>query len=139
MAFSNQPIFPQGLVNGVQTFVAADTTTVKAIQAAGTNGTKIESFIVTSSDTAARDMAIYITISAVNYLIGTVSIPITAGFIDSTVSVDIMRSAQIPGFAYDPNGNKYLYLAPGSTLSAAINTTVTTAKTITAFVQGGNF
>jgi len=139
MSVSNVPIYPQTIINATQIIAPADTTTVKSLVAAGTNGTKIESIIVQSTDTSNRDLALYATISGTNYPLTTIQIPLNAGNTNSVPAVDIIRSAQIPGFCYDTSGNKYLYLANGTTLSIATLTTVTTAKQITVFAQGGNF
>ena len=139
MAGTPTPIFPQLIKNYVQTILPADTTTIKALVVAGTNGTKIESINITSTDTAVRDLAIYATISAVNYLIGTITIPITAGNTNAIPSIDVLRHLQLPSLAYDSNGNKYLYLASGTTLSISVLSTVTTAKQITVFAQGGDY
>jgi hypothetical protein len=133
------PIFPQTIKNYVATILPADTTTVKSVAVGGSNGTRIESFIIVSSDSADRDLLVYITISATNYLIGTVKIPLTSGTVNTIPGVDILRSASLYGLATDVNGNRYLYLASGSTLSIATSATVTTAKQITAFAQGGDY
>lgn len=139
MAGTATPIFPQVIKNYTQTIAPADTTTVKALAVGGTNGTKVESILVTSTDTAARDLALFATISAVNYLLATIAIPLNAGNTNAVPTVDVLRHTQWPGLAYDPNGDKYLYLASGTTLSVATLTTVTAAKQITIFAQGGDF
>lgn len=133
------PIFPQSVQNFVQQIQNADGTTVKTLVSGGANGTKIESINVTSTDTSARDVAIYLTVSATNYLLATISIPATAGSVDNIVSVDLLRNAQWPALAFDNNGNKYLYVANGSTLSVGALTAVTSAKAIQFVAQGGNF
>jgi len=135
------PVFPQTIKNYVQTFVPADTAgTIKVIAVAGTNGTKIEALNITSTDGTAHDLNIYVTVSAVNYLLGTVSIPINAGNTNAIVSVDVLRHTQLPFLPYDPNGNRYIYLASGSTLSIGIVVAVVTAaKTVTIFAQGADF
>jgi hypothetical protein len=139
MSVTATPIFPQALRNSVQTILPADASAVKAVLAAGSNGSKVEALNVTSTDTSARDVTIYVTISATNYLIGTVSIPLNSGNTNSAPSVDILRSSQLPALAFDANGNRFLYLASGSTLSIACTSTVTTAKQITVFAQGEDF
>lgn len=139
MAVTATPVFPQAVKNYTQTIAPGDTTTVKSLAAAGTNGTKIDALLVTSNDTANRDLVLYATISATNYPLGIVQIPLTAGTVNSVPTVDVLRSAQIPGLAYDAFGNKILYLASGTTLSVAAGTTVTTAKQLTIFAQGADF
>jgi hypothetical protein len=136
VAVSNQPIFPQSIRNAVQTIAPADTTTVKTLAAGGTNGSKVETILVTSTDTAAQTLQLWATISSTNYLLGSVPIPLGSGNTGTVITVDVLRSAQLPGLPYDSNGNKYLYLASGTTLSVSTLATVTTAKllAITAFL-----
>lgn len=139
MAGTATPIYPQTINVGVAAIANADAQTYKTIATGGTNGTKIESLIVSSSDTSARDITVNLTRSAVNYQLAQISIPATAGYLDTVPSVDIMRSAFLPGTAYDSNGNKYLYLKSGDTLTINAPVTVTTAKTIQAVASGGDF
>lgn len=139
MAVTATPIFPQAFKNAVQTIAPADTSTVKTLITAGTNGTKVQAILATSTDTSARDLALYLTISATNYLLGTVAIPLTSGSVNSVVTVDVLHAAQIPGLPFDGNGNHVLFLAPGSSLSIATLTTVTAAKLVTVVAQGADF
>jgi hypothetical protein len=130
MALSNLPFFPQALNSDKQTFLPADTTTIKAVSAAATNGSKVSMLQAVSTDTTARDVILYVTISAVSYPIGQISIPITAGQLNSAPTINLLNSSQLQ-LPLDANGNPYLYLGPGATLSASAATTVTTAKQIT--------
>lgn len=142
MAVTATPIFPQAINLGLQTIVNADAQTQKTLFTAGANGSKVEALQVASSDTVARDISFYITRTAVNYLIGTVSIPAGSGqpaAPAATPSVDILRSLQIPGLAYDAFGNRYLYLKSGDTLTMNAPVSITAAKTVTAFAQGGDY
>ena len=79
MAGTATPIFPQTVKNYVAQILPADTTTKKTLVTGATNGTKIESITVASTDTSARDLLLYLTVSAVDYLLGTVAIPINSG------------------------------------------------------------
>lgn len=133
------PIFPQTVKNYVAQIQNADGQTVKTLVTGGTNGSKIEALTISSSDTSARDVQLSLTISSVVYILGTVSIPATAGTVDNIVSVDILRSSQIPGLSYDANGNKILYVANGATLGIEALTTVTSGKAIQAIAIGGDF
>ena len=133
------PIFPQSVQNFAAQITNATGTGSVNICAGGTNGTKLESLSVTNTDTAAHDIQLIMTISSVAYLLATVSIPGSSGNVDTAPSVDIFRSAQWPGLAYDANGNKILYVANGATLSMQALVAVASGKTINAFASGGNF
>jgi len=143
MTVTATPIFPQTLYNAVQTIAPADTTTVKALTTTQTNGLKIESIIVSSSDTSARDVILYMTISATNYPLVQVQIPITAGQVNTTPPVNLLTGGvapgSFPGLPLDGNGNPYIYLPSGATLSVSAPVTVTTAKQINFLVTGAAF
>jgi len=139
MTVTATPIFPQTVQNYVVQIANADASNSKTIATAGTNGSKIETLVVASSDTSARDVSFFITISSTNYLLGTVSIPANSGNTNALPLVDILRNAQIPGLAYDANGNKYLYLKNGATLTCTALTTVTSGKLISINAMGGDF
>jgi hypothetical protein len=129
MAISNLPFFPQSINSDKQTLANADLQTVKTISTAGTNGSKISMLLATSSDTSARDVILYITISGTNYQIGQISIPITAGELNSTPAVNLLNSSQLQ-LPVDVNGNPFIYLGNGASLTCNAPITVTTAKTI---------
>jgi hypothetical protein len=133
------PVFPQTLKNAVQSFANADGTTAKTVATGAANGSKIESLIVESTDTAARDIQVIINISSTAYQLTQISIPAGSGSNNSTPCVDVLKHAQFPGLASDALGNKYIYLANGNTLQIAMATTVTAGKQINVFAQGGDF
>lgn len=139
MAVTATPAFPQTIVNKVQTVTNSDTTTAKTLYAAGTNGSKVDSLLVTSTDTVDRDLVLSVSISSTTYIIGTVKIPLTAGTINTVPTVDVLRHTQIPGLAYDAFGNKIMYLASGTTLQVAALATVTSGKQFVVFAQGADF
>ena len=133
------PIYPKTVKNYVAQVLPADASALKTLVTGATNGTKIESITVASTDTAARDLQFTITISAVTYVLATVSIPANSGNTNALPAIDILRNAQWPGLAYDSNANKYLYIASGSTLKINTLTTVTTAKEIDVLASGGDY
>lgn len=108
----------------------ADTTTNKTLITASTDGTKVLAILVTSTDTSARDIQLKKTVSGTDHILGTFSIPITAGFINSTPTVNLFNHTQMPYLPRDANGNPYLQLESGATLTVASLTTVTAAKVI---------
>jgi hypothetical protein len=139
MAVSNQPIFPVVIQTSAQTWVAADTTTLKTLVTAGANGTKIESLIITSTDTASRDLQFWLNDGTNSYLLGTVNAPISAGNTNAIPSVAAFLTTQLPVLPYDSNSNRYLYLKAGWTLKAGALVAVTAAKTVYAIAQFTDF
>lgn len=139
MAVTTTPIYLQTVINKVVTIVNGDSTNLKTVYAGGTNGSRITSFQVTSDDTSNRDLKIYWTISATDYLLGIVQIPLTAGTVNNVPTVDLFNSSNFPGLSTDSNGNRYMDIASGTTLKVAVGSAVTTAKTVTVYTYGGDF
>lgn len=144
MAVTPTPIFPQTLLSKTTALTnATSTTTPTNLLSAQTNGCKIEEILVSSTDTSARDLQIYINIGATNFLLCTVAIPATAGFVNNIATVSIFSALSGATTLFplpkDPNGNPYLYLDPSSSLTAEPLTTITTGKQIAVTVIGGSF
>src|SRR5438105_403278 len=139
MSVSPTAIYPQKVKDYAVQIAPADTTNIKTLVTGPADGTIIDSLIISSSDTSARDVTLYKTISSVNYPLCTISIPATAGTVNGVPSVDVLRSANIPGLANDSKGNRVLLVPSGTTLGIAAGTTVTTAKAISAVASAGDF
>jgi hypothetical protein len=140
MTVTATPIYPQTINSSVVTILPADTTTLKTLYTGGTNGSKVENIVVTNTDsTAAYVVQIYITISSTNYLIGTINVPLSSGNTTSAPGINVISNSNVGTFARDPNGNAYIYVANGAVLKVASTTTVTTAKALTFYAQGGDY
>ena len=139
MAVTATPIFPQLILSPAVQILPADTTTLKTLVTAGSDGTIVNELLITSTDTSARDLAVYVTISSVDYLIGTVSIPANSGFTNAVPTVGFFDSTQTTSLQSDNNGHKFLMLGSGAVLKVKTLTTVTTAKAIQIVAQVGNF
>jgi hypothetical protein len=139
MSGTATPIFPQTIKNYVAQILPADTTTKKTLVTGATNGTKIETITVASTDTTARELQFIMTVSSVDYVLATVSIPANSGFTISVPAVDVLRHTQWPSLAYDSNGNKILYVANGAVLSVKVLVAVAASKEIDILAIGGDF
>jgi hypothetical protein len=133
------PIFPQTIVTSVAKIAPADASNLKTLYTASANGSRIDSIIVTSTDTNSRDLQFIVTISGVDYILGTITIPANTGTNNSTPIKSVLENAQFAGLPSDVNGNHYTMLASGAVLKVKSLSTVTTAKEISIFAQGGNF
>ena len=140
MAVTATPIYPQSLFVKTTQFLPADTTTAKEILAVQTNGIKVENILVTSTDTSARDLVLYIRQSSTNYLLGTYTIPANSGNTNALVAINLFTVATtaLPT-STDSNGNKFLYLDSGTSLQASMGTSITAAKLVNVHVTGSNF
>ena len=140
MALSNVPVLVQTPKIGLVQCVNADGTNPKTVVTPGTNGSKVTSLTVASNDTASRTFNIFITRSAANYLIGSVTVPAGSGNDGSTPSVNALTSALIPGLPVDNDGQPYLFLQQNDALVVALTTSsVTTAKTVSFAAVYGDF
>ena len=128
MAGTATPIFPQTIRGASAQILNADGTTKKTLCAGGTNGTRIDAISVASTDTAARDLQLWMNNGSVDQLLCTVSIPINSGNANNVAAVDLLRSSFGPMLAYDANGNRVLYVPNGYTLKVAAATSVTATK-----------
>lgn len=139
MAVTSTPIYPQTLMSGVAQILPADTSSLKTLYTAGTNGSKIETILVTNTDsTSAYLITLTVVISATNYIIGTVNVPLSSGNTNAAPAINILSNSNIP-LNKDSNGNPYLYLATGAILKVNSSTTVTTAKVLSFLAQGEDF
>ena len=114
-----------------QTFVNADSTNLKTLFTSGAEGSRIDSIVVCSNDTAAMNLAFYIGDGAADYYIGNVVVPIGSGY-TTVVKVDALLTLK-PAF------QNFLPLHHGYTLKANVVVAVTAAKTITVVVLAGDF
>jgi hypothetical protein len=129
MAANIDPIFEAVPVVEGQQFTSADTTAKKSLVTGGANGTRIDSIMCSTNDTAAVNLAFYINDGATDLYIGVVALPIGAGY--TTVP-------RIEGMA-TLNGLGYLVLPSGHILKCNCVATMTAAKTTDVVVMGGDY
>jgi hypothetical protein len=133
------PIYPQVINTPVQQILPADVSNLKTLYTGGTNGSRLEHLSCISTDTAARDLAFYFTVSSVDYLLATLNVPINSGNTNAIYPVDIFTHPAFSWLPIDANGNRYMYIASGVVLKVKSTTTVTTAKAIQFNIFGGDY
>lgn len=136
---ASAPIFLGSVKSPMAQILPADASNLITLWTPGASGSKITAIGVSSTDTADRDIALYVTKSAVDYLLGTVKIPLSSGNTNAIPAVDLLNSSQLPWVRTDPDGAKYLQLESGAVLKAKALTTVTAAKAIQFAMHGGDF
>jgi hypothetical protein len=124
---------------GLVQILPADTTTLKTIWTPGANGSKIVSLGVASDDTATKDMQLFLSKGGTDYLLGTKTIAITAGFITGTPAFNWFDGVQLPWLPVDADGQRYLLLDFGTVLKAKLTAAATAAKTFHIYAQGSDF
>jgi hypothetical protein len=140
MAGTATPIFAQSITTNAVQILPADTTTLKTLVTPPANGCKIESILVTSTDTANKDLQLVVTISSVDYVLATFQCPLNSGFVNNVVTFNALQHAQVVNsLPQDVNGNKVLWLASGAVLKVKALTTVTAAKSIQLIAMVGGY
>lgn len=139
----NSVITAQTPKNGKVQIANADGTNQKTVYTAGANGSKITGLILTSTDTSPQNIQVSITNGGTSYLLGTVTVGAGAGSNGVTSSVNAFSQSSTPailGLPLDSDGNPYLLLVSGDTLTVASTAAVTATKIITASVlAAGDF
>jgi hypothetical protein len=133
------PIFVQAVEITPAAFTNADSAnTKKTVATAGANGSKVLAVTATSTETAnARVAQLWLTRSAVSYLLASANIPLNSGFDGTTVAVNLL--ALFNGLAHDNDGQAYLFLMSGDTLQVSLTTQVASGKEVDVVAHYGNF
>lgn len=120
--------------NDTATNIDGSAGTVQVIATGGADDSIIRSISMTSSDTAARDVLLFISNSATpttsNTLIGIINVPITAGFATGVASVNGLNGASLPFLRLDKDGNRILVLKTGWYLKAGLKTALTASSQV---------
>lgn len=118
-------------MNGKVQIANADASNQKTVYTAGASGSKVTSLIAASTDTSARDVQVSITNGGTSFLISTVSVPAGAGSASGNPCINMFNPNSVPGLPVDSDGNAYIHLMSGDTLTVSSVTTVTATKLIT--------
>jgi hypothetical protein len=120
---------------GRQTIANADGTSTKDLFTAGASGSQVQAIMITTDETAARDLKIYIYDGTNTDLIGVVNVPIGAGNTSGVLAVNALDKSLLPWLPDD----KVITLKAGFKIKIAAGTAVTSGKTITVVALGGDF
>lgn len=114
-------------------------TAAVTLTTAGTSGSRRFSLACTNTDTIAYTLAVSRVRAATSYLLATVTIPASAGNVAATPRVQVLSAATFPGVPLDPNGNPFLTLQSGDTLTIAVSSAVTSGKVVACESSGVDF
>lgn len=133
MAFvqNTTPTMAKQPQNGKVQIANADGTTQKTVYTAGASGSKVTALLASSTDTANRDVQVSITNAGTSYPLGTKTVPLASGTTAAVPTVNLLDPASIIGLAMDSDGNPYIHLVSGDTLTVSALVAVTAAKLIT--------
>lgn len=141
MAVSNLAIFPQKVQAWAVQLSNATGVTIVNLMTAGSNGSIVESLNISSTDSAANQVFVYLNDGSVNHLLAIVAIAALAGGngTGATPALDVLRSGIIPGLPVDANGNYIMYVPSGYSIKIGANTTITSGKTWDAVAMGSDY
>jgi hypothetical protein len=114
----------------------ADSTNQVVLWTAGANGSLIEAMAITSTDTSAVELDLYLYDGAASFRLGSVTVPIAAGSNGgTTAAVDGLAQAELPWLRDDLT----LALSAGCSLKAAAHAAITSAKLVHVSMFGGDY
>ncbi len=113
-------------------FANADGTTAKTLYTAAADDAIVKSIMVTSTDTAARNLRLIVNDGTTDRTIGTVNIPVTAGTTGAIAAVDLLGAALMPGLPLDQQGKRILPMQGGHIIKLAPLVAVTATFAIDA-------
>lgn len=111
--------------------------TKKTICTAGSSGSKVVAIVVASTDTTARVFNLYLNRSSTSYLLGSVTVSVTAGSDGATATANLFSG--LSALPKDNDGQSYLFMENGDILQANNATQVTSGKEVDVTVIFGNF
>ena len=132
---ANRPIFPGSIKNAALDIELADSTSEQDLLTAGTNGSRINSISVTSTDTNAVVLNFYYNDLATSFLIGSVTIPTLSGTDGSAPTVSALNITDMPFLGDD----LALYLEGSDKITVAAVSAVTTALKVTLVATYGDY
>ena len=139
MAKQSYTFWTKEFQNTGVTFVNADGTTKKTIFTGGADDSIIRTISICSDDTSSRIIQLFRTISATDYIIGSILVPTLSGTDGSTPRVNGLNGILLSGLVLDKEGNYVLQVVGAQTITASVTVAVTSAKTITIVTVGENF
>lgn len=130
---ANSIITPQTCKSGSPTngFTNANGTAAITVYTPAADFEIISAINVYSTDTSTGTITLNKVISGTTYPLVTTTIPIQAGNITGTPPVNLLSAAIFPSLPVDQNGNRYLLVNTGETLTCAMSVAPTSGKVFT--------
>ena len=110
-----------------------------ALYTAGSNGSRVNSLILSTTDTTANDVFLYIKSGANIYPVGQVHVPASSGNIASTLAIDGILPSITVGLPIDNNGKRFIHLGASDVLKFAVIAAVTSGKTLYGSVMAEDY
>ena len=134
---SNVPIYPATIKDYQLALTSTNTTVAAALATGGTNGTRIDTLMASSTSNSAHDLQIIKNIGGTDTLLATISVPANAGTNSSTPNINLLN--QIPGLETDANANPVMFLASGTILKMKLVVSLSASQTLAVAASGGDY
>lgn len=110
--------------------LGSDTNGVTICTAEATIGSRVDSLVISTDDTAAVNVFIYIKNGSDIKPLGIVNVPLSSGNSGTVASVDALQGSGVTllGMEVDNNGKRYFNLGAGEILKCAVLANMTAAK-----------
>jgi hypothetical protein len=124
------PTFPKQPQNAKVQITNATNLAAVTVITPGANGSKLVGLIATNSDTNPYSVQVKVMAGTVLFLLGTFTVPASAGNLAGTPAVNLLNPSTIAGLVIDSDGNPFLFLGASDTLTIASLTQVTSGQVI---------
>ena len=135
MAANIAPIFPFVIQTSAITLVNADETTEKTLVTAGTEGTRVDTIAITSTDSASVVLTVKVYDGTTSYAVGEITVPAGSGTNGVAPAIKGLSAAFIPWL--DASGS--LFLKAGWSLRIAAKADITLDKIVTLVAFSGDY
>ena len=140
---ANSYVSAQTPNRGVVEFIGTTdaTAALKSLYIGGANGSNVYGAIAVNNGATAHLLTLVINNSGGTVLsqLNAVNIPASAGNNGTVLPVSLMAAAVWPGLAVDPNGNPFLRVNNGDTLSGKYATAQATTETLSLYCLADDY
>lgn len=145
-AFANKPFNAVGSGTAISAgSLGSDTNGVTVYTAPNTGaytiGSRIDHLVISTDDTTAVNVYIYILDGSTVIPLGIVNVPIQSGDLSTVASVDALSGigVTILGSKLDASGKRYIDLKAGALLKFAVKASMTAAKKLYVSASGADY
>lgn len=136
---NTEPRFPSTVKSAAVEILPADTTDLQTLVTAGDDGCEITMMGATSTDSADKDLLLYLNDGADDYAFGRITIPDGAGTNGTDKPVNLLDVSELPQLYSVAGGDAKIRLETGWSLKVGAQAAVTADKLIHVFAGWGDF
>lgn len=140
--YAVKPFTAVGVLNAASAGALGSDTNGVTIYTADTNvGSRVDSLVISTDDTAAVNVWIYIKNGSDIKPLGIVNVPLSSGNSGTVANVDALLGSGVTllGAKVDNNGKRYIDLMPSDVLKCAVLANMTAAKKAYVVAQGADY